>query len=115
MPRRTRFALVTPLLVLGAMLVLATAGPGIAQAALSATDLDHGVTPNDLATTLAGSGVTVSNVTYTGATRAAGTFAGGSPSIGFDSGIVLDSGKVQTVSGDDPCSRGIEGPNTCYE
>ena len=47
--------------------------------------------------------------------RAAGRFAGGTTIIGFDSGIVLSTGNVQTVAGDPPCSRGVEGPNNCHE
>ena len=83
-------------------------------AGLVVSDLDHGVTPNDLANTLVGTGVTISNVTYTGSSRAAGTFTGGTGILGFESGIVLSAGKVQTV--DDPaCSRGVEGPNNCHE
>jgi hypothetical protein len=85
-------------------------GPG-----LSVTDLDNGATTNGLAQALVGTGLTVSNVTYTGANRAAGTFTGGTGIIGFDSGIVLDSGAVQTYSTDPACSRGVEGPNNCYE
>lgn len=42
-------------------------------------------------------------------------FTGGASSIGFENGIVLDSGKVQTYATDSPCSKGVEGPNTCYE
>ncbi len=68
-----------------------------------------------MAQSLAGSGVSVSNVAYTGDNRAGGMFTGGTSSIGFDSGIVLDTGKVQTYSTDSACSQGVEGPNTCYE
>lgn len=87
-----------------------TPGPG-----LIVTDLNHGVTPEGLANLLVGNAVTISNVTYTGGLRAAGTFSGGLPIVGFDSGIILGSGAVQTVSGDPPCSVGVEGPNTCNE
>ncbi len=79
------------------------------------TDLNSGTTTSDLANALVGSGVSVSNVTYTGDDRAAGTFTGGAGIIGFNSGIVLDSGKVQTYTADPACSQGVEGPNTCYE
>jgi hypothetical protein len=82
---------------------------------LSVSDLDNGATPDGLVQGLVGSGLTVSNVTYTGANRAAGTFTGGSGIIGFNSGIVLDTGKVQTYPSDPACSQGVEGPNTCYE
>jgi hypothetical protein len=79
------------------------------------TDLDHGVTPTDLVTTLVGNGVTISNVSFTGSSLAAGTSTGGASIVGFDSGIVLSSGKVQTVPGDGACSRGVKGPNNCHE
>lgn len=79
------------------------------------TDLDHGVTAAQLAQSLVGPGVAISNVTYTGSNRSAGSFSGGAAGPGFDSGIVLSSGKVQTVTGDPACSRGVEGPNTCHE
>ena len=76
---------------------------------------DPGITPTTLAQSLAGTGVTISNVTYSGSMRAAGRFTGGTTIIGFDSGIVLSTGNAQTVAGDPPCSRGVEGPNNCYE
>src|SRR5262245_21548426 len=88
---------------------------GLAEAALSISDMNHGATAAALANMLVGSGVTISNVTYTGDPRAAGSFSGGTGIIGFASGIVLGTGKVQTVSGDPACSRGVEGPNTCFE
>ena len=86
-----------------------------ANPGLVVTDLNHGVTPTDLANALVGTGVTISNVSYVGNARAAGTFAGATGIIGFPSGIVLGSGAVQTVAGDAPCGRGVEGPNNCYE
>jgi hypothetical protein len=60
---------------------------------------DQALTTTDLAQALVGSGVTISNVTYTGAPIAAGTFKGGASIIGFDSGIVLSSGAVPNVIG----------------
>jgi hypothetical protein len=86
-----------------------------ASAALVVQDLEHGATADGLAQALAGQGVTISNVVHTGAPRSAGTFAGGDGIIGFGGGVLLGSGKVQTVPGDEPCSRGVEGPNQCYE
>jgi hypothetical protein len=94
---------------------VALAAPAGAISGLSVTDMNKGVSSSDLANALVGSGVTVSNVTYTGDNRAAGTFTGGSGIVGFNSGIVLDSGKVQTYPSDPTCSQGVEGPNTCYE
>ncbi len=92
-----------------------SATPAGAVTGLQVTDLNSGTTTSDLANALVGSGVSVSNVTYTGDDRAAGTFTGGAGIIGFNSGIVLDSGKVQTYTADPACSQGVEGPNTCYE
>lgn len=66
---------------------------------LTTQDLNSGLTPTDLVTALLGPGVTVSNVTFTGANVAAGTFAGGTGIIGFSSGIVLSSGSVAFVPG----------------
>lgn len=66
---------------------------------LSTQDLTQGVTATQLAQTLAGTGVTVSNVTYTGADSAAGTFSGGTDIVGFESGIILSSGIIRNVIG----------------
>ncbi|MGN6797574.1 MAG: choice-of-anchor L domain-containing protein, partial [Gaiellaceae bacterium] len=111
---RLRTARAAALLVAAAF-ALGVVAVGHASPGLSVSDLDHGVTATDLANAIAGSGVSVSNVTYTGANRAAGTFSGGSGVFGFDGGIVLSTGYVQTVSGDTACSQGVEGPNNCYE
>jgi RHS repeat-associated protein len=89
--------------------------PAIASSGLSVTDLNNGVTATQLATDLVGTNVSVSNVSYTGSNRAAGTFSGGSGIIGFPSGVVLGSGNVETYSTDPACSKGVEGPNVCYE
>jgi hypothetical protein len=102
------------LLISGAALALGPAASAEASG-VTVTDLDSGSTAAQIAQSLAGPGVTISNVTYTGANRAAGSFVGGTGSIGFDSGTVLDSGNVQTKAGDSACSVGVEGPNTCNE
>ncbi len=62
------------------------------------------ITPTDDADTLTniilGSGITVSNLSYTGAPGASGTFTGGmSSGIGIDSGIILTSGSAATAVG----------------
>jgi len=81
-------------LVLGANSLAATPG------GLTTDDLrDKALTADDLAQALVGPGVTISNVTYTGAPIAAGTFKGGASIIGFDSGIILSSGAVSNVIG----------------
>jgi hypothetical protein len=111
--RRAKHALV----ILGTASLLITTGLAASSEAnpgLSVQDLNHGVTAPDLANALVGTGVTISNVTYTGANNAAGAFAGGTGIIGFDSGVILGSGRVQTTADPhDPCSKGVEGPNEC--
>jgi List-Bact-rpt repeat protein len=93
--------------------------PGVAHASgVAVADLAHGATAGGLASAMTGGGVTVSNVTFTGDSRSAGTFTTGASSVGFAAGIVLSSGKVQTYGGGTPdpaCSRGVEGPNNCNE
>lgn len=69
-------------------------GPG-----LTTQDLNAGQTPADLVNTLLGPGVSVTNVQYNGVNIAAGTFAGGTGIIGFESGIVLSSGDIAFVPG----------------
>lgn len=66
---------------------------------LNVSDLSGSLTPTDLASTVVGKGVTISNVSYIGSQIAAGTFVGGGEIIGFDSGIVLSSGAVASVVG----------------
>src|SRR5215470_12279320 len=74
-------------MVLGANFVISAQGAGAATAAqaapsgLSVTDLATGATAAGLASSLTGSGVTISNVTFTGSTRAAGSFTSGDNSI----------------------------------
>jgi hypothetical protein len=77
-------------------------------------DLDNGATANGLAQTLAGAGVTISNVTHTGTNNSFGSFSGGTGNIGFESGVVMGSGSVQTTAAHPaPCEKGVEGPNEC--
>src|SRR5262245_66595143 len=70
--------------------------------ALTVTDLNEGLTPIDLVNRLLGPGIVVSNVTYRGASSAAGAFTDGFDAVGFGSGIVLSSGRA----------RAAEGPNS---
>ena len=82
---------------------LAVASPA-AIAGLTTQDLNT-LTPDQLAIVLAGPGVTVSNVQYTGALLSGGTFAGGADAgggtanIGIASGIILSSGNIANVVG----------------
>jgi hypothetical protein len=105
-----------PLTVLLASCLLTLGSAASSQASgVTVNDLNNGATPAGLAESLVGGGVSVTNVTLTGDVRSAGSFNGGGSSVGFESGVVLSSGKVQTYPTDEPCSRGVEGPNTCYE
>lgn len=57
-------------------------------------------TPQQLAQTFVGSGVTISNVQYTGANVAAGTFTGGvADGIGIESGVILSTGNIADAAG----------------
>jgi len=96
------FAILALLVLLAAPVALAD--PFVTQ------DLTSGLTANDLAQALAGNGVTISNVTYTGADVAAGTFSGGNGIIDFDNGVVLSSGDVSLVPGPND-SSGATGSN----
>jgi uncharacterized repeat protein (TIGR01451 family) len=67
------------------------------------------LTPQDMADLLVagGSGVSISNVVYTGTDAAAGTFEGGLAAIGFDTGIILTSGITRNVEPNtDPLAGG---------
>jgi hypothetical protein len=92
--RLTFIALVAAVLLAGSFL-----HPATGSAAGIVTQSLDSLTATDLANNLAGSGVSVSNVTHTGADVAAGTFTGGAGIIGFDSGVVLSSGDVANVVG----------------
>src|SRR5699024_5656326 len=59
----------------------------------SAADLTGGLTAEGLVEQIVGSGVDVSNVTYTGADTAAGTVSGVTD-LGIESGVALSSGAV---------------------
>jgi hypothetical protein len=55
---------------------------------------------NALATTLGGSGITISNATLSAASAtAAGTFTGAAGAIGFDKGVLLTTGTVNCAPG----------------
>lgn len=65
--------------------------------ALSVTPSADG---NLLSSTILGSGITISNISYTGASGASGTFTGGAASgIGIESGILLTSGDAAGAVG----------------
>lgn len=62
-------------------------------------DLNSGLKAEDLVNNLLGEGVTVSNVTLTGANLSAGTFTGGEGILGFENGIILSTGNIAFVRG----------------
>ena len=72
-----------------------------ARAALSVTTKDlNSTTPQQLAQMLAGTGITVTNVTFTGAKVAGGSFTGGlADGLGIDVGVILSSGDVANAVG----------------
>ncbi|MEO8349609.1 MAG: choice-of-anchor L domain-containing protein [Acidobacteriota bacterium] len=79
--------------------------------AITVTNLSS-TTPQQLAQMLAGPGVTVSNVTFTGANVAGGTFAGGlADGLGIDSGVMLSSGDI--ANGIGPNDQ--DGAGSCHE
>jgi uncharacterized repeat protein (TIGR02543 family) len=102
------------LLLVGGALALGPAASAQASG-VTVTDLATGGSATTLAQSLAGGGVTVSNATFTGSTRAGGSFTGGTGNVGPATGVVLGSGFVQTKVGDTACSVGVEGPNSCHE
>lgn len=79
-----------------ALLVAATAHAG-----LLVRDLGQGPSAQDMVNALVGTGVSVFNVQYAGATNASGLFCSGTGIIGFENGILLTSGSA----------RGVIGPN----
>lgn len=93
-------------LVVGAAVALPMAAGG--SPGQSVTSLaSGGVTADQLAQSLVGSGITISNITYTGDAHAAGSFSGMS-ALGINSGIALSSGAVATEDG---YESSVVGPN----
>jgi hypothetical protein len=75
------------------------AGANALVGGLVTQNIGPGLTPAQLATTILGAGVAIQNVTFTGANVAAGTFQGGTGIIGFESGIVLSTGDMNSIVG----------------
>lgn len=84
--------------VVGLLIALAIVSGGTLSAALVSQDLSV-IAVADLANVLVGSGVTISNVTYTGANVSAGKFTGAAGIIGFDEGVILSSGNIASIAG----------------
>jgi hypothetical protein len=94
----------------GGSLVLDIQGWG-ADTVIQVDDLtDSTLTPTALAQSLVGTGVAISNVTYTGAKRAAGKFTSSSNILGFTNGIVLSNGSARNVAGTN-CEDGMSVDN----
>lgn len=66
---------------------------------ITVQSLDDGLTAHDLVQQLLGEDIPIENIVYTGAARAAGILYGGSTVIGFDSGILLSSGRAANIIG----------------
>lgn len=97
--RRERRGLPRPLAVTAAAIVAAVSLMGATAASASPGQVvTTGIDPNIAAQTLAGAGITPTNVSYTGSPLALGTFSG-MGAIGFDSGIILSSGDAAGVVG----------------
>lgn len=79
--------------------------------ALAVTDLTGGLTPQALAQSLAGSGVTISNVTYQGNNLSAGEFSGGTGILGIESGVVLSTGHAKGIIGPNVDAGGTASPS----
>jgi hypothetical protein len=93
--RKFKALLVVAILLIAAPNVFASNGSIVTE------DLTGTLTAADLVLTLLGedSGATVSNITFTGDERAAGVFSGGTGLVGFESGVVLSSGRINDVVG----------------
>ena len=107
MGRLVRVGFVVTAVVTGALAVVPGTGDAIALG--DVVDLGHGATAAQIAQTIAGSGVSVSNVTFAGTENAAGLLTNGTSAVGFDSGVVMGTGSVQ--SNPDELIKGVEGPN----
>ena len=95
------------LVFLCVLLLMAFSAPAFA---MTITAMD---TAENLAQTLVGPGITISNVTYIGATGVSGYFTGGTAAgIGIESGIVLTSGYASNLNGTSNTSDGITGDNS---
>lgn len=88
---------------------LAAAVAASSASAMTITAMDNA---DNLANNILGSGVTISNVSYTGVNAASGYFSGGTAAgIGIESGIVLTSGYASNLNGTSNTSDYITGAN----
>ena len=85
-----------------------------ASAALAGPVVTGNVNANALASTIAASGITFSNASFTTDSTGtkgdvAGTFTGGASTVGFGSGIVLTTGTIACAGGDENTTNGCGG------
>jgi hypothetical protein len=100
MPARFARWLAVPAIGIVALVLVLSGRGGEAGGGITTTNLVGALEPADLVEGLVGGGVTTSNVTFTGADVAAGTFSGGLPVLGsFDSGVILSTGDISFVVG----------------
>ncbi len=94
-------------MAVGSGVALATMATIPAQAVLLVTPSDS---PTTLVSNIVGSGITTSNLSYTGAAGASGTFTGGtSAGIGIDAGIILTTGNATLAPGpNDSLEAGVD-------
>jgi hypothetical protein len=82
------------------------------RSSLNVTPISAGVTPQQMVETLLGSGVSYSNLQYTGASVASGIFSGGlAAGINIDEGVILSSGAAQFAIGPNNSSGASQGNN----
>ncbi|MBE9210502.1 choice-of-anchor L domain-containing protein [Nostoc sp. LEGE 06077] len=75
-------------------------GLGLVTAPAQAVNITNSSDPNVLVNNILGSGITISNATYKGASIASGTFTGGLDSgIGIENGIILTTGNANLAVG----------------
>lgn len=67
--------------------------------AFSQMTVNSAFTPMDYALELVGPGITISNVTFTGANAQIGIFDGSTSNVGFDGGVVISAGPVNGLIG----------------
>lgn len=95
-----------PLMLLCSLIIAASSAPAFG---MTITSFDSAA---NMAQNLVGTGVTISNVSYTGAEAASGYFSGGiAAGIGIESGIVLTSGAAANLNGTTNTNDGISTEN----
>jgi len=100
--------LVAGSVVAGSLALLAAPAPSASAASWTIRSIADGVTATQLAQSLAGSGVVVSNVTYLGDPLSAGTFSEPSGTVGLTSGVILSTGEVADAPGPNDLSNTTE-------